>query len=245
MFLLPEDYWVIKTTQKKGRGVFAKKDIGAGTVIGDYLGKVIPTSEEDDIDESKNFYLMYYHDRASIFPDLKKSGVHLLNHSCIPNCWMYTYKGHTLYFALRHIFKGEELTVSYLVDPQDEECNPCTHLCHCGTILCTQTMHVSQERYDEWVTVDNKIAEMTKREPVKYGTYLPRLSSYPTTIKDHPVYTLFGSLEKNPEQIDLKKLPGLNAIRQLIRKTGRTLYFSHLNIHILGVFNHLIVSKSI
>ena len=41
MFLLKDTDWEIKKTKEKGLGVFAKKEIKAGTVISDYLGKII------------------------------------------------------------------------------------------------------------------------------------------------------------------------------------------------------------
>ena len=55
MFLLSEDYLQIRKTKKKGFGVFAKKRIKAGTVIGDYLGKVIKTESRRMISKWVNF----------------------------------------------------------------------------------------------------------------------------------------------------------------------------------------------
>mgnify|MGYP001559395028 FL=1 len=108
MILLKQTYWKVKTTKHKGDGLFAKKDIQPGVVIGDYLGKVLHNSEIEIPSEKENFYLMYYHDRASIFPDLTKPGAHLFNHSCEPNCALFTYQGHILFFSLRKIFAGEK-----------------------------------------------------------------------------------------------------------------------------------------
>ena len=51
MFLLNTDYWEVKESEKKGRGVFVKKDITAGTVIGDYLGKIV--SDDDETKENE------------------------------------------------------------------------------------------------------------------------------------------------------------------------------------------------
>jgi SET domain-containing protein len=116
MILLPSKYWEIKDTKNKGRGLFAKMDIPKGLIIGDYLGKVI--HPKDAVVDEENFYLMYYHDTAAIVPDLAKDGVHLLNHACIPNSFLYTYKGHTLAFTLKKILKGEELTIPYLLISQ-------------------------------------------------------------------------------------------------------------------------------
>lgn len=184
MILLANDYWEIKETTNKGRGLFAKKDIAKGAIIGDYLGKVI--HPQDAVINEENFYLMYYHDSAAISPDFKTPGVHLLNHSCVPNAWLYIYKGHTLAFALKRISKGEELTIPYLLSPKDEFCNPCLHVCACGHLKCNQTMHLSKDAYDKWRRFNDRWTKQTKREKVVIGQDLSRLLSYPKTIsKDY------------------------------------------------------------
>ncbi len=244
MFLIPESSWEIQEVENMGKGVLAKKDIPAGTVIGDYIGKILRPEDEDNVDNNGHFYLMYYHDRASVYPDLKKPGIHLLNHSCAPNCWMYTYKGHTLYFAIRHIFKGEELTVSYLLSPLDKTCAPCTHLCSCKSPLCFQTMHLSPKRYDEWDAFHDRQASKTERERVTFGETLPLLSAYPKSIPDNSMYVLFGAEKHLPIKIDSKSIPSKTEIRALIRETGRKIQFSQLNLQVQGVFEDLIISRS-
>lgn len=182
MFLLSDKYWEIKNTKSKGRGVFAKKDIPKASIIGDYIGKII--HPQDAIIDEENLYLMYYHDYAVISPDLKKPGVHLLNHSCKPNAFLYTYKGHTLAFALEKISKGEEITIPYLLSPKDSFCNPCLHICKCGHLDCSGTMHLSKEIYKKWKIISEKWAKKTKRERISFGKELPRLSSYPNKIPE-------------------------------------------------------------
>ncbi len=235
----------MKKTPKMGRGVFALQDIAAGTIIGDYLGIIVPEKDEEKYDNKGHFYLMYYHDRASIYPDTKTPGVHTINHSCSPNVWMYTYKGHTLYFAIRYIFKGEELTVSYLLSQQDKDCKPCNHLCLCGSTACTGTMHMSKAKYDKWYAITKKEENGTKRQRVSFGKTLPFLSSYPKEIRDNVFYTLFGSIKVKPKVIRNTKLPAINDIRMLIRNTGRTLVFPRLNVHILGVSDGIIISQQL
>lgn len=245
MFLLPQNYLKVKTVPKMGRGVFAAKDIEAGTVIGDYIGRVIAEKDEDKYDKKGHFFLMYYHDRVSIYPDVAKPGIHIINHSCTPNAWMYTYKGHALYFAIRRIFKGEEITVAYLISEQDKDCKPCNHLCFCGSIICSGTMHLSKEKYDKWALLCDKEEARTKRERVRLGYVLPKLTSYPLKISDNPFYTLFGNTKVKPAIINTTKLPTVKDIRKLIRETGRTLKFPKLNLHVLGVTDGIVVSGSL
>jgi len=191
MFLLKDNYWEIKKTKKKGFGVFTKKKISKGTIIGDYTGLVL-RPQDAFVDES-NFYLMYYHDNAVIAPDLKKSGIHLLNHSCAPNRWIYTYRGHTLFFTLRKIMIGEELTISYLLSPEDELCNPCVHICKCESEFCTGTMHLSKDKYKLWQKFQKEEGKKTKKMKVVYGKNLPMLTSYPAKIANNPIYAMIFS----------------------------------------------------
>lgn len=242
MFLIPRDYWTVRTTKKKGRGIFAKKDIKAGTIIGDYLGKVVKGSS-DEIDEDAGLYLMYYHDRACIYPEHKSVGIHLLNNSCTPNCWMYTYRGHTLFFTLRDVFKGEELTISYLLDPIDT-CKPCIHQCSCGSDFCEGTMHLPKERYDKWADFHEKEDAATKRVRIRYGKELPKLDNYPKEVPDKHIYTLFGFDKKPAKVLKHKSLPKVKEVRKIIRETGRTIELPHLNLRIYGVLDGKIVSKS-
>lgn len=191
MFLLSKNYFQIKKTSEKGLGVFAKKEIKAGTIIGDYLGKIIKISEYD-LDQDKNgLFLMFVSDEAAIYPDLDKAGIHLINHSCTPNCWIYLHKGHTLFFAIRNIKAGEELTISYLLSPKSKYCDPCTHDCKCENKLCTGTMHLSQSKYDLWQEFQN---EQEKKEFKKlkfvFGRNLPKLKTYPKTIPVDPIYSI-------------------------------------------------------
>jgi hypothetical protein len=189
MFLIHDDFWLVLKTKEKGLGVFAKKEISAGTVIGDYVGKVIETRLYDLEKDEKGLFLMYYTDEASIYPDLKKPGTHLLNHSCSPNCWVYIYKGHTLFFALRNIKPDEELTISYLLSPKDG-CDPCTHVCKCSSKFCTGTFHLSKAKYQKWQKFQNTQKKKTKISKAVFGKNLPKLPSYPKTIPQDPIYNL-------------------------------------------------------
>lgn len=242
MFLLPHDSWemrkrVYKNSQnekKQNRGIFAKKDIEPGTIIGDYLGLVIPEHEEDKYEDNNEMYLMYYTEGVTIYPDPQTPGVHILNHSCEPNSWMYTYKGHTLYFSLRKIYKGEELTVSYQLSPIDSDCEPCIHTCHCHAPTCTGSMHMTEEKYDAWRSFDDKETAKTKTVSAPVKQHLSLLDNYPKEIKDHAIYKLFGSTHKAPMVMSGNTFPTLKEIRKLIRKTGRQLKYPKLGIIISG-----------
>lgn len=188
MFLLPDQYLIVKNTNVKGRGVFAAKGIAKGTVIGDYLGKVIPIAEYDLTTNPDELFIMSFTDDAFLYPDTSQPGVHLFNHSCAPNCWIYIFQGHTLFFALRDIASGEELTISYLLSPKDESCSPCAHVCRCESDFCTGTMHLTRAKYALWQEFQNKRQKNMKMAPFVAGEYLPRLTRYPKRIPIDPIY---------------------------------------------------------
>lgn len=192
MFLISDDFWQIAEAGKKGLGVFAKKEIGQGTIIGDYLGKLIKTAEYDLELDKKGLFLMYFSNQASIYPNLDESGIHFFNHSCAPNCWIYVHRGHTLFFALRNIEAGEELTISYLLSPKDD-CFDCTHVCRCGSKFCSGTMHLSREKYEMWQEFQNKVKKKTRRTKVVFGKNLQKLTSYPRINFKDPIYSIIAS----------------------------------------------------
>ncbi|MCX6730920.1 MAG: SET domain-containing protein [Candidatus Roizmanbacteria bacterium] len=188
MFLLPKDSLKIKRTKNKGYGVFARKNITAGTVISDYLGKIVSNADYDLSNDKQGLYLMYLSDYASIYPDLSKPGPHLVNHSCKPNCWIYVYESHTLFYAIEDITMGDELTISYLLSPDNGTCIACTHSCKCESINCTRTMHLTNEKYKMWQNYLNKKRKKIKKVKELYDSILPPLQLYPITLPIDPIY---------------------------------------------------------
>lgn len=189
MFLISDDKWEVRDTPFKGRGVFIKKKIEKGTVISDYLGTIIQMSEYDIVEDSRGLYLMYLSDETCIYPDLNTPGPHLINHSCKPNCWIFTYQAHTLFFALRTIQPGEELCISYLLSPLDTTCDPCPHDCHCGEKKCTGTMHLSQTQFTLWQKFQNEQKQWSQKKRFIKNTQLPKLEKYPTCITVESIYS--------------------------------------------------------
>ena len=101
---------------KKGRGLYATKDIKEGTRIIDYVGKIITkkqTEESSKYDNDKPIYLFTVNKRYDLDGDFSWNTARLINHSCNNNC-DYDGKGLKLWVkAIRDIKKGEELTCDY------------------------------------------------------------------------------------------------------------------------------------
>lgn len=242
MLLIPSDSREIRgrafsahDAEKHNRGIFATRQIRAGTVIGDYLGLLVPNEKEDEYETGPDTYLMYYDDRVSIWPDQTQPGVHLINHSCEPNCGIMTYRGHGLYYALRTIHPEEELTVSYVLGPIDDDCAPCRHACWCRARSCTGTMHLPIDRYAAWRLYDDRHSKRTPADPVEAHQLLQPLDRYPARIPDRRVHPIYGAPEIPPKTVHDDRLPRVAEIRRQLRRTGRQLAYVALGLTVLGV----------
>jgi len=101
---------------KKGRGLYASKNIKAGTKVIDYVGKIVTNKQIEDsdkFDNSKPIYLFTLNKRYTLDGDFHWNTAGLINHSCKNNC-EYEGKGLKIWVtAVKNIKKGEELTCDY------------------------------------------------------------------------------------------------------------------------------------
>jgi hypothetical protein len=237
MFLLPKDCYQVKTTKKKGLGVFARKEIPAGTLIGDYVGLVIKDEEIDGLEKKYNdacYSIDYASEGLSIFPvDIKAPGVHLLNHSCAPNCDTYFYYGHNLFFALRRILPGEELTLDYSFDPDVRE--GLLHACYCGSPNCRGTMYASDNTALRFGAFCDRQTKGQKFKIQKPGTVLAPLGHYPKMIKDFSNFNLFANIKVKSLVCGDRKIPAMSELRRRLRQSGRALRFKNLGLTIWAI----------
>ena len=73
----------------KGRGLYATKNIKAGTKIIDYIGKIITNKEVDESDKFNNekpIYLFTLNKKYTLDGDFSWNIAGLINHSCENNC---------------------------------------------------------------------------------------------------------------------------------------------------------------
>ena len=242
MILLAQDFYEIRTTEKKGSGIFALREIAPGTIIGDYLGRIIDDAEGERLGKELGAcYDMDYDGHLSIFPlDIKAPGVHLINHSCSPNTNTYYYYGHTLFFALRRILPGEEITLDYGLDPDQEV--GFVYPCYCHSPLCRGTMYINPERLKQYghFSFTETAGQVFEHLPV--GAILEPLAEYPPEIKDNSVFDLFAKLDAEPIVYLDEKLPDISEIRKRLRETGSPLAFTRLGLTVWGVVDsHLIL----
>ena len=244
MFLIPASSYRIKTTAKKGRAVFATREIAPDTVIGDYTGTIVHPEDEDE--KNTGLYTIEGGKKYDIIASPKEKGLHCINHSCAPNAAIYPYRGHMLFIALRKIFSGEELTIGYMLGKADkDETITCEeHACYCGSRFCTGSMHDKEETFATWEKfLKKQFGPAYNTLPGAYGTKLPPLEKYPATItEDHPdLYNLFGSEKKPALKYNDKILPAVAELRRRIHETGQRPSFPMFDITINGVKNGILL----
>ena len=70
---------------RKGRGLYAAKDIKEGTRIIDYVGKIITKKQvekSEKFDNSKPIYLFNLNNKYDLDGDVARNTARLINHSC-------------------------------------------------------------------------------------------------------------------------------------------------------------------
>jgi uncharacterized protein len=113
-------------------GVFAEEPIAKGRKVIEYTGEKISRREtKRRAEERTQIYLFTLNSYWTIDGASGGSGAEIINHSCSPNCASRIVRDHILYYAIRDIAEGEELTVDYRFGA-DEEKIPCG----CGAKKC-------------------------------------------------------------------------------------------------------------
>lgn len=150
-----------RSSQVHGRGVFATRDIPAGTRIMEYGGEIITKKEAEKRGAAQlelalrtgdaSVYIFILDERYDIDGSFEWNSARLVNHSCAPNCETEICEETRIWVvALRDIAKGEELFYDYHFDMDSFEDHPC----RCGAPDCLGYI-VSR---DHWEEVKNKMA---------------------------------------------------------------------------------------
>lgn len=120
-----------------GQGCFTTTVLGKGQKIAEYAGELVRgrrNIEERVAEQEKRgvVKIVWLSEDLAIDGAVDGNETAYLNHSCEPNAYAQCAPGHRmLFFALRHIEAGEEITVDY-VDP----IHPTAAECRCGASSC-------------------------------------------------------------------------------------------------------------
>ena len=120
-------------------GVYAGEEIPARRKVIEYVGERISRRETKRRSERELNYLFTLDQYWTLDGSVGGSGAEFINHSCEPNIVSRIVKGHILYYSLRKIKKGEELTIDYHF-AHDVEKVPCS----CGTPGCRGTINLQK-----------------------------------------------------------------------------------------------------
>lgn len=122
-------------------GVYAGENIPKGRKIIEYTGEKISRRETKKRAEREFNYLFTLDSYWTIDGSSGGSGAEYINHCCDPNVESRIVRNHILYFSLRDIKKGEELTIDYRFGADVEK-----HTCKCGAGGCRGTINLHKEK---------------------------------------------------------------------------------------------------
>lgn len=126
----------VKESSIHGKGCFATVLFPRGKKIAEYTGERITNAEANRRAHRRVLRICGLNSRWSIDGSRGGNGTHYINHSCTPNCYMKILYGHILFFALRDIHPGEEITADYMFT-----LHPDTKKCTCKTPTCRGTIN--------------------------------------------------------------------------------------------------------
>ena len=148
---------------RKGRGLYATKDIKEGTRFQDYVGNIITKKQTEDsekFDNEKPIYLFNLNSRYDLDGDVSWNTARLINHSCSNNC-DYEGKGLKLWvITIKDIKKDEELTCDFGFGyDQDFRQFPCTCKSKncCGYIVRAESRWRINKRFSLGFKKNNKL----------------------------------------------------------------------------------------
>jgi SET domain-containing protein len=119
-------------------GVYAMENIPANRKVIEYTGERISRRETAKRAARRLNYIFTLDSYWSIDGSAGGSGAEFINHCCDPNIVARIVRGHILYYSMRPIRKGEELTVDYHFDKHVEKVR-----CYCGSPKCRGTINLT------------------------------------------------------------------------------------------------------
>jgi len=121
-------------------GVYADEVIPPNRKVIEYTGELISRREtKRRADSAEMIYLFTVDNYWTKDGSVGGSGAEYINHCCEPNLRTMVLKGHILYFSMKLIQPGEELTVDYRFDKKCE-----TVICKCGAPSCRGTINLKE-----------------------------------------------------------------------------------------------------
>ncbi|MCG5078837.1 SET domain-containing protein-lysine N-methyltransferase [Paraburkholderia tagetis] len=131
---------VIVRELRHGRGVFARRDLGAGEILLEYRGECVDQNAAFSRPVTNRFLLGLSNGRI-INGDCRGNTARWINHSCDPNCVTVERKGRVFIRAARAIRIGREITIDQALGFAGAitPAMRARFVCHCGAHSCRGT----------------------------------------------------------------------------------------------------------
>jgi SET domain-containing protein len=126
----------IEKSSINGKGCFATVPFRRRGKIAEYAGERISNAEAKRRAKRSILRICGIDNRWSLDGSRGGNGTHYVNHSCCPNAFTRTIHGHLIFFALRDIQAGEEITIDY-----EETLHPDSKRCSCDATSCRGTIN--------------------------------------------------------------------------------------------------------
>ncbi len=127
----------VKKSAINGKGCFATADFRRGHKIAEYAGELITDAEAQRRARHRRILrICAVNQRWSLDGSLGGNGTNYINHSCQPNCYMKIIYDHILFYALRDIHPGDEITLDYEMTLHSDK-----KRCTCGAEKCRGTIN--------------------------------------------------------------------------------------------------------
>ena len=121
-----------------GNGCFATRRFLKGQKIGELTGERIARREAARrMRGRRRLRICAIDSYWGIDGSVGGNGTEYINHSCQPNCYMKILYGHVLFFALREIEPGEEITLDYVLSYHSDR-----KRCRCRAASCRGTINL-------------------------------------------------------------------------------------------------------
>ena len=132
----------VRASKIDGRGCFATKFFAKRRKIAELTGERVSRVEAARrMRGRRRLHICAVDSYWGIDASRGGNGTQFINHSCAPNTFIRIMHGHIIFFALRDIEAGEELTLDYV-----ESYHPDTKECGCGAPLCRGTINLIRSK---------------------------------------------------------------------------------------------------
>ncbi len=127
----------VRASPINGLGCFAAKPYRKGHKIAEYAGERISRREiKRRLVGAKRIHICAIDMYWAIDGSVGGNGTQYINQSCQPSCDLRINDGHIIFFAVRNIAAGEEITLDYVVSYHDNQTK-----CDCGAANCRGTIN--------------------------------------------------------------------------------------------------------